>query len=107
LDNFNVVTKKGILGSFRVLKMSIDILSKKIIPKSKFLCEPMMSKRSLYPTLSNSKLPNYNKNKYLMDFLQYSDGKNDLKDIGKIIKLNSKKVLDIFKLLKQKKLIID
>jgi aminopeptidase-like protein len=105
LDNFNVVTKKGILGSFRVLKMSIDILSKKIIPKSKFLCEPMMSKRSLYPTLSNSKLPNYNKNQTLMDFLQYADGKNSLDDISAILNINKKKIFNIHNRLKILRLI--
>ena len=103
LDNFNLVTKQGLNGGYKVAKKAIDILLKKIIPKNSVICEPQMSKRLLYPTLSIFE-KNY-KRANIMNFLQYSDGKNDLKDIGKIIKLNSKKVLDIFKLLKKKKLI--
>jgi aminopeptidase-like protein len=105
LDNFNLVTKEGLKGGYVVAKKAIDILLKKTIPKNLVVCEPQMSKRYLYPTLSifkrNYKIAN------IMNFLQYSDGKNDLKDISKIIKLSLKKVLDIFKLLKKKKLVID
>jgi aminopeptidase-like protein len=105
LDNFNLVTKEGLKGGYVVAKKAIDILLKKTIPKNLVICEPQMSKRYLYPTLSMFK-KNY-KISNIMDFLQYSDGKNDLKDISKIIKLSLKKVLDIFKLLKKKKLVID
>lgn len=105
LDNFNLVTKEGLKGGYEVAKKAIDILLKKTIPKNLVICEPQMSKRYLYPTLSMFK-KNY-KISNIMNFLQYSDGKNDLKDISKIIKLSLKKVLDIFKLLKKKKLVID
>ena len=105
LDNFNLVTKEGLKGGYNVAKKAIDLLLKKIIPKNLVICEPQMSKRNLYPTLSVAG-KNYNRTN-IMNFLQYSDGKNDLKDISKIIKLSLKKVLDIFKLLKKKKLVID
>ena len=105
LDNFNLVTKEGLKGGYVVAKKAIDILLKKTIPKNLVICEPQMSKRYLYPALSMSK-KNY-KISNIMNFLQYSDGRNDLKDISKIIKLSLKKVLDIFKLLKKKKLVID
>ena len=48
LDDFTLVTKKGIRGGFIVAKTAIDILRKKIIPKNKILCEPQMGKRGLY-----------------------------------------------------------
>ena len=105
LDNFNLVTKEGLKGGYKVAKKAIDLLLKKIIPKNLVICEPQMSKRNLYPTLSVAG-KNYNRTN-IMNFLQYSDGKNDLKDISKIIKLSLKKVLDIFTLLKKKKLVID
>ena len=35
-----------------VVKNAIEILQKKIIPVSRFKCEPFMSKRNLYPDLS-------------------------------------------------------
>ena len=63
-----------------------------------------MSKRGLYPTLSN--LKNMGSTKKIMNFLQFSDGKNDLKDISKMINLNFKKTTYIYQMLKNKKLII-
>ena len=40
-----------------------------------------------------------------MDFLQYSDGRNDLWDISRLIKLNYKKTEKIYKLLKKSNII--
>ena len=53
LDDFNLVTEKGISGGFKVAKTAIEILLEKIIPKNKILCEPQMGKRNLYPSLSS------------------------------------------------------
>ena len=103
LDNFNLVTLKGIQGGFEVAKRAINILLKKIIPKNKILCEPHMSKYNLYSTLStknkNSTVQNY------MDFLQYADGKNTIDNISKEIKINLIDAKKIYKLLKRKKII--
>ena len=103
LDNFDLVTLKGIQGGFEVAKRAINILLKKIIPKNKILCEPHMSKYNLYPTLStknkNTTVQNY------MDFLQYTDGKNTLDNISREIKLNLVDTKKIYKLLKRKKII--
>ena len=41
-----------------------------------------------------------------MNFLQYADGKNDLENISKIIKLKKGAVLNIYKLLKKKGIIL-
>jgi aminopeptidase-like protein len=83
LDNFNLVTKKGIKGGFLVAKTAIEILLNKKIPKNKFLCEPNMGKRRLYPTLSNNKVNQSTKD--IMNFLAYADGKNDIENISKYI----------------------
>ena len=40
-----------------------------------------------------------------MNFLQYADGKNDINDIAKRIKLSSKETIKNYNLLKQKKLL--
>jgi aminopeptidase-like protein len=85
LDNFNLVTLKGIKGGLKVSKTAIQILLKKIIPKNKILCEPNMGKRGLYPTLSTRiKKPTED----LMNFLTYADGKNDLEIVSKYINKN-------------------
>ena len=103
LDNFNLVTLKGLKESFKVVKTAINILLNNIYPKTKILCEPQMGKRGLYPTLSTTK------NKGIvdsyMDFLQYSDGKNSLKKISKLIGLNNSKTNQIYRLLLKENLI--
>ena len=104
LDNFNLVTLKGIKGGFSVAKESINSLINKIIPKNTILCEPQMGKRGLYPTLSTKENKNTSKN--YMNFLQYADGNNSLEKISKIINLSSSKTKKIFIKLKANKLII-
>ena len=59
-----------------------------------------MSKRLLYPSISLKNKKKLNQN--FMHFLQYSDGKNDIKDISKILKLNHKSVQFIYNTLKRK-----
>ncbi|MDB3975428.1 DUF4910 domain-containing protein [Candidatus Pelagibacter sp.] len=97
LDNFNLVTLKGCVGGFDVARKSIEILLERIYPKCKIMCEPQMSKRSLYPTLSTK-----NENKLIasyMDFLQYADGTNSLEKISNLIKLDLKSVRKIYQIL--------
>ena len=104
LDNFEtVVTEKGIEESYKLAKTSISILLQKIIPKNKILCEPQMSKRNLYPSISSNSRPKITKS--IMDFLQYSDGKNDLNRIAKKINIKIKEAKKINKILLKEKLI--
>ena len=104
LDNFNLVTLKGIKGGFSVAKESVNFLMNKIIPKNTILCEPQMGKRGLYPTLSTKEKKSTTKN--YMNFLQYADGNNSLEKISKIINLSSSETKKIFIKLKAYKLII-
>ena len=97
LDNFNVVTLKGCVGGFNVVKKSIEILLKRIYPKYKILCEPQMARRGLYPTLSTK-----DRDKLIMsymDFLQYADGTNSLEKISNLIKLELNSVKKINRIL--------
>ena len=105
LDNFKIVTLKGITGGFTVAKKSIKIILNKIVPQNLILCEPQMGKRGLYPNLSTKNSMNYSKKKNYMNFLQYADGKNDLKDISKILGISNNKTRSIYKVLKKFKLI--
>ncbi len=103
LDNFDLVTPRGVMGGFNVAKNSIEILQKKIIPKNNILCEPQMGKRGLYPTLSKSSKIHPSQN--YMDFLQFSNGKNSLDYIAKKIRLNINLTKKIYLKLKSKKLV--
>ena len=103
LDNFDFISIKGLQGGYKILRQSINIINKSLIPKSKVLCEPHLSKHKLYPTLSTK-----NSNKFsqtILDFLQYSDGKNDLEEISKLVNKNYNEVKKIYKILIKKKLI--
>ncbi len=104
LDTFeNVVTKKGLTGGYKVAKKSIDILLNKIIPKSNVLCEPRLSKYGLYKKFSIEKKKNITRD--YINFMTYSDGKNDLKDISSKLNISSKKSMEYLKILIKKKLI--
>ena len=103
LDDFNLVTEKGIKGAFKVVKEAIIILNKKIIPKNTILCEPQMGKRSLRSTLSTKGIKKSTFD--YMNFLQYADGKNDLKKISELIKLSYKDVFKIYNILAKHRLI--
>ena len=103
LDNFNLVTLKGLSGGFKVAKKAIEIIQNKIVPKTKILCEPQMGKRGLYPTLST--IANMKKSKKMMNFIQYSDGKNSLYEIAELINLSYKDTLKIYLLLIKNKII--
>jgi|TARA_B110000027_G_scaffold93468_1_gene98727 aminopeptidase-like protein len=120
-DNFELVTRKGVLGGFNVAKNAINILLKTIFPKNIIMCEPQMGKRKLYPTQGRIPLAarkmekNYysllikEKNKITshdyMNFLQYADGKNSLEEMSEIINISFIKIKKIYKILKKKKLI--
>ena len=120
LDNFSLVTEKGLKGGFNIVQKAIsilmdselhkDVIIRKTIRKKKLhaprnliLCEPQMGKRGLYPLLSTKDSSQYPKN--LMNFLQYADGSNDLFSISTFIKVPLNQTNKIFKTLLSKNLI--
>ena len=98
-----VVTKEGLNGGYKVAKKSIDILQEKIIPKSNIYCEPRLSKYGLYKKFDIEKKRNTTRD--YINFMTYSDGKNDLSDIAQKIKLSPQKTKKYLKILVKKKLI--
>ena len=103
LDNFNIVTEKGIKGGFDVAREAVEILVKKIIPKNKILCEPQMGKRGLYATLSTKDEKKIQRG--YMSFLQYADGKNDLEDISTLLNIKLNLANKIYNILKKNNLV--
>lgn len=103
-DNFNVVTKKGLLGSYKIIKKVIEKFNAEIIPISTIKCEPFLSKRKLYPTLSDGKKNKLSRN--LLDFIIYCDGTKRLSDIAKKIKISKSKAKTVFYILKKNNLIL-
>ena len=106
LDDFNLVTEKGINGGFKVAKEAILRLQKFIIPKSKVICEPQLGKRGLYKNTSIKTNFTYKSpTKDLLSFLQYSDGKNDILRISKYLKTSKSYTHKIYLILKKNRLV--
>ena len=108
MDNFTLVTRKGLGGGFNIAKNAIEIIMNYILPISKYMCEPQLKKKRLYEELGvakNTELQKLSRN--ILDFLQYSDGKNNISDISKFIKCSNNKTYGIYKLLLDNKLLIN
>ncbi len=110
LDNFDLVTQKGLKGGFDLVKKAINILMKNFIPSNLILCEPKIIKRRLHENLKTRDIIELSRNSYnfrmkYMNFLQYADGTNDLTDISNYIKLPFDETYKVFQILKKKKLI--
>lgn len=120
LDNFDLVTNRGLSGSINIIRKIIknlcnydeeifkknSIYRKKISknPRTNIICEPFLTKRKMYPTLSRT-VWNQNIRNYL-NFIQYADGSNSLNQISKIIKLKKSKTKKIYSHLKFLKIAI-
>ncbi len=105
LDNFRLVTKKGLTGGYDVAKTAIILLDKKIIPKFKILCEPQLGRRNLYPKISKKRYYYSHLSQQILDFLQYADGKNSLNKICELININMNYGKKLFRLLVKNKIL--
>ena len=102
-DNFNVLKKKGLKGSFNIMRKIIDDIMQTERPKCTVICEPQLGKRGLHPLIGTKESKKEVK-KYI-NFLQYADGTNDIKKISEILEIGTKECLRIYKKLYQNKLI--
>ncbi len=107
LDNFELVTLKGITGGFKVAKKAISLLLNSEIPFVNILCEPKLSRLNLYPTISkvNYKFKQNSFSKKLLNFIQYCDGKNNVLEIAKLINLSKNDTHKVLNILKKNKII--
>jgi aminopeptidase-like protein len=103
LDDLNFVTPKGLSESLMTYKNILLHIENNLILKSKIFCEPHLSKRNLYPTLSTKK--SAAEVATMMDFISYCDGVNDLIEISKKIKKPMKELLNLKNLLLELNLI--
>ena len=115
-----VVTERGLAQSHKVIKDAIIYIdeeykkNKKVIqkktrkklkyPVAKYICEPQMGKRNLYPKRGNQTRPLLIRN--MMNFLQYADGSNSLNKISNFIKKDIQTTKKIHKILLKHKLIL-
>ena len=100
----NVVTKKGLKGGLDLAKKIVKEIEKQTFPKATNFCEPFLTKRSMYPTISKQGSVNQ-KIKKLLDFLSFCDGKNSILQIQNYTNLSVVEVREIMKKLIKHKLI--
>ena len=101
-----VVTEKGLQGGFEVIQKAILAIENDFYPKSTTFCEPQLSKRDLYPSISNiSNNQTMKEIKLLMDFISWSDGTNSLIDIADKCSVPVWELYPIVKVLKKNNLI--
>lgn len=81
-DDFNLVTAKGLVGSFKVLKSIIDAFEIGIYPKIRVIGEPQLGKRNLYPNTSKV-YENKHPAQTRMDVIAYCDSKHNIFEIAK------------------------
>jgi len=83
LDNMKFITPRGLAGSYRVLSRCIAALELNRTYKAIYPCEPQLSPRGLYPTLSTRESGQVVRD--MMNILAHADGENDLVSIAEII----------------------
>ena len=93
LDNLDFVSATGLAGSIRLLIQIIDCLEGNKIPVAKILCEPQLSKRGLYPTLSSR--DSGIRARKITNLLAYSDGERDLLAIANLLECSIFELIDL------------
>uniref|UniRef100_UPI00404AA32A DUF4910 domain-containing protein n=1 Tax=Flavobacterium sp. TaxID=239 RepID=UPI00404AA32A len=99
LDNLNFISEDGLLGSYNIYKTVIYIIENNKIYEPLIFCEPQLGKRGLYNITSNQNADS------LINVLAYIDGKLDMLDLCKIIKIDFYECVKIVKILLENKLI--
>jgi aminopeptidase-like protein len=99
-DNFDVVTEKGLEGAIDVLVNSILAIEKTIFPKYRFICEPNLGKRGLYPLMGAKKIDSQVRN--IKNFLTYADGLTALEEIAVLLNLDMEEATNLYERLLEK-----
>ncbi len=93
LDDLKLVSPKGLLGAYRILKKCLKLLEANYQYHIKVLCEPQLGKRDMYPTLSTKESEMKVNN--MMNLITYADGNHDLIEIAEKIDVYAGDLLPI------------
>jgi aminopeptidase-like protein len=80
LDNFELVTERGMQQSFEAYRHILEAIEYHCFPKTRILCEPKMSDRGLRSPISQ--VGSANDTKDMMNLIAYSDGETSLLEIA-------------------------
>ena len=98
------MTPRGLSTSFELIRKVLEAIEKNILPKPRILCEPMLSKRGLYPNI-NLKSRRGKKEKLLLNLISYCDGKTELLEIAEKCNVPIWELYDLIDILKNNKVI--
>ena len=104
LDNFDLVTKKGLDESLDVYLQCVSVFEiNKHKPMVKTLGEPQLGKRGLYPNISDGNT--FLKVRNMMNFLSFCDGKNSIMDISELCEISYGEAKSYYELFNREDLI--
>lgn len=92
-DDMSVISEKGLEGTVSLMKKCIFALENNYYYKLNCYCEPQLGKRGLYSTTSRKGAQA--SVRYIQDFMEYADGRNDLIDISNIIGVSIEELLPV------------
>ena len=102
-DDLGLISPSGLQGAYETLVQWIECMENNKYYKMNVLGEPQLGKRGLYPTISQKGSSSVIKT--MMDLITYSDGKNDLFDISRIIGVSPFELIPIIQKLEANDLI--
>ena len=105
LDDFTVVTPRGLQGGFEALRKAIEIIEQNRYPQTTVLGEPQLGKLGLYPETS-TKTSGFSV-RTMMNLLAYSDGQRDLIEIAETIGVPVWELIPIYQVLSEHGLLVD
>jgi aminopeptidase-like protein len=91
-DNMTIISPSGLQGAHDILKTCLEVLEHNYVYKATYLCEPQMSRRGLYPTLSCNNTEAWVRK--MMNILAYADGTGDLITLADEIGTSAKSCID-------------
>ncbi len=104
LDDLNFVTRRGLNSSYNFYVNLFRNIEKERFPVSNTKCEPFLQKKNIYPSNVVFKKKLYFKTRNILNFLTYSNGKNEISYISKKIKIPLKSCKRLLKLIIKHKL---
>ena len=96
LDNLDLVTPRGLAGSYLALRRCLEIIEADVSLLATTLCEPQMGRRGLYSTLGTRSAEEAVTTR--MNILAYADGSASILDIADILEQPAWELLPCFRL---------
>ena len=109
-DNLSLVSETSLKNSLSVLTSIVDALETELMPQTTIKGEPQLSKYNLYPSISQKgtvKKSGFNKQEFInrCNLIAYADGKNNIFEIAKKIKVPLSDLINEIKILKNNKIL--